>query len=87
MLWTTSMWWFVNRLSFGVTVTALFQHIASGSLGARSFRGGWYTTVPGVGLHFSIAIRAAAVYYAASFVTPVLFRRHWIYGPTFGNTC
>jgi hypothetical protein len=71
-------------LAFGVTPTALFQHIASGLLGARSFRGGWYTTVLRIGLHFSIAIGAAAVYYVASLVVPVLFRKPWIYGPTFG---
>jgi len=71
-------------LSFGVTPTALFQHIASGLLGARSFRGGGYTTVLGVGLHFSIAIGAAAVYLAASLVIPALFQKPWIYGPTFG---
>src|SRR5450755_1478849 len=71
-------------LSFGVTPTALFQHIASGLLGTGSFRGGWYTTVLGVGLHFTIAIGAAAVYYAASLFLPALFRKPWVYGPTFG---
>src|SRR5271167_3818321 len=72
-----------DRLSFGVTPAALFQHIASGLLGARSFRAGSYTTVLGVGLHFSIAI-GAAVHHAASLVIPALFQKPGIYGPTFG---
>ncbi len=71
-------------LAFGVTPTLLFQHIASGLLGPRSFHGGWYTTLLGGACHFSIAIGAAAVFYGASLVIPVLFRRPWICGPAFG---
>ena len=72
------------RWSFGVKPTALFQHIASGLLGARSFRGGWYTTLLGVGLHFTVAMGAAAVYFAASLRMPVLWRKPWICGPAYG---
>jgi hypothetical protein len=71
-------------LSFGVTPTLLFQNIAAGLLGRRSFHGGWYTTLLGVVCHFSIAIGAAAVFYWASLVVPVLFRKPWICGPAFG---
>ncbi len=70
--------------SFGVPPTLLFQNIAAGLLGRRSFHGGWYTVLLGIACHFSIAIGAAAVFYCASLVIPVLWRRPWIFGPTFG---
>jgi uncharacterized membrane protein YagU involved in acid resistance len=68
----------------GVTPTRLFQHIASGLLGARAFSGGWATTLIGVACHFTIAIGAAAVFYAASLLIPFLAQRPWISGPAFG---
>jgi hypothetical protein len=71
-------------LAFGVTPALLFQNIASGILGPRSFRGGWWTTALGIVLHFSIAIGAAAVFYAASLVLPSLMRKPVIVGPAFG---
>jgi hypothetical protein len=71
-------------LTFAVTPTRLFQNIAGGLLGARSFREGWHTVVLGVALHLSIAIGAAAVYFAASLLIPALFRKPWICGPSFG---
>ncbi|MGO9641778.1 MAG: hypothetical protein ACLP1Y_10795 [Candidatus Acidiferrales bacterium] len=70
--------------SFGVTPALLFQNIASGILGPRSFRGGWSTTALGIVLHFSIAIGAAAVFYGASLAVPVLLRKPVIFGPAFG---
>ncbi len=57
-------------LSFGVTPTLLFQNIAGGLLGRRTFHGGWYTVLLGVACHFSIAIGAAAVFYGASLDRP-----------------
>ena len=42
------------------------QTIASGILGAKSFSGGAQTAMLGVGLHFVIALGAAAVYCLAS---------------------
>jgi uncharacterized membrane protein YagU involved in acid resistance len=68
----------------GVTPTRLFQHIASGLLGARSFTGGWHTALLGVLLHFTIAIGAAAVFYAACTAVPALVRQPWLTGPAFG---
>jgi hypothetical protein len=72
------------RLAFAVSPALLFQNIASGLLGPRSFRRGWLTVVLGLALHFSIAIGAAAVYYTASLLIPALFRKPWICGPAFG---
>jgi hypothetical protein len=72
------------RLAFAVSPASIFQFIASGLLGPRSFSGGWHTVVLGVALHFSVAIGAAAVFYAASILIPALFRKPWICGPAFG---
>jgi len=72
------------RLAFAVPPALIFQHIASGLIGPRSFRGGWFTVVMGIALHFSIAIGATAVYYAASFLIPALYRIPWLCGPAFG---
>jgi hypothetical protein len=71
-------------LALAVPPTRIFQNIASGLLGPRSFQGGWRTVVLGVALHFSVAIGAAAVYYGLSRVIPVLVRQPWICGPAFG---
>ncbi len=70
--------------SVGATPTRIFQHIASGLLGPASFQGGTATVALGVACHFSIAIGAAAVYYAASLLLPVLRSKPWFYGPAFG---
>jgi hypothetical protein len=72
------------RLAFAVPPALIFQNIATGLIGPRSFRGGWLTVVLGIALHFSIAIGAAAVYYAASLLIPALYRFPWICGPAFG---
>jgi hypothetical protein len=71
-------------LAYAVSPAHLFQSIASGFVGPRAFQGGWFTVVLGVALHFSIAIGASAVYYAASLLIPRLFRKPWICGPWFG---
>ena len=72
------------RSAMRVPPGRLFQHIASGVLGAQSFRGGWQTVLLGLGLHFTIALGAAATFYAACFVFPALYRMPAIYGPAFG---
>lgn len=50
----------------GVSPVRVFQAIASGLLGADSYRGGAATAAFGVLLHFVIAFSAALVYYVAS---------------------
>jgi uncharacterized membrane protein YagU involved in acid resistance len=68
----------------GVKPTVLFQFIASGLLGMKSFNGGWRTVALGIALHFVVALGAAAFYYAASFQFPAVLRRPFLYGPAFG---
>ncbi len=68
----------------GVTPARLFQHIASGLLGAKAFSGGMATVLLGVVCHFTVAIGAATVFYFASRVIPLLWQKPWIAGPAFG---
>lgn len=68
----------------GVTFQRLFQFIASGLLGPRSFQGGWATVGLGVILHFTVATGAAAVYNLAALKIAVMVRRPWLCGPAFG---
>ena len=72
------------NLVSGVAPARLFQHIASGLLGAKAFSGGWATTLFGVVLHFTVAIGAAAVFYAGCQAIPALWKFPWISGPAFG---
>jgi uncharacterized membrane protein YagU involved in acid resistance len=62
----------------------ILQFIASGLLGVRAFRGGWWVASLGLTLHFLIAISAAAIYYAISAKLPVPSRKPFIFGPVFG---
>jgi hypothetical protein len=71
-------------LAFGATPARIFQNIASGLLGSRSFQGGWPTVVLGMALHLSVAIGVASFYYAVSRFIPALYRKPWICGPAFG---
>lgn len=60
------------------------QTIASGILGARSYRGGAQTARLGVALHFAIAFGAATVYYLASCKLALLVQHAVISGLIFG---
>jgi len=60
------------------------QTIASGVLGAQSYRGGAQTAALGVLLHFVIALGAATVYYLASRKLPFLVERAVLLGLIYG---
>ena len=68
----------------GVTPVRVLRSIASGVLGAESYRGGARTAALGVALHFLIAFGAAAVYYAASRRLHFLVRRPVVSGLLYG---
>jgi hypothetical protein len=57
---------FVDSLLSGRSPIIVLQGVASGILGASSFRDGFASAALGLGSHFLIAFGAAAVYYAAS---------------------
>jgi hypothetical protein len=62
----------------------VLHYIASGLLGVKAFRGGMPTAALGLACHFGIAFGAAAVYYAAGLVMPVLVRRAVVCGLLYG---
>lgn len=57
---------FVNTSLRGGSPIRVLQTIASGVLGAESYKGGLKSAALGLALHFFIAYVATAVYYAAS---------------------
>ncbi len=73
---------FVNSGLRGVRPIRILQAIASGLLGAGSYKGGFATATLGLVLHFVIAFGATAVYYAASRKLTFLVRagRCWRFG-------
>jgi hypothetical protein len=68
----------------GRSATRVFQFIASGALGVKSFEGGGATAALGVFFHFVIALSAAGVFYALSMKLPMVLRRPLIWGPVYG---
>jgi hypothetical protein len=75
---------FVNSGLRGGSPTRVLQAIASGLLGADSFKGGFATAALGLGLHFFIATTATAVYYAASRKLKVLVDQPIVCGLAYG---
>lgn len=74
----------VVTLLLGGRPLRMLQGIASGLLGPRSFEGGFGTAALGLGLHFFIALSAAAVYFTATRIWPSLLRRPLRSGIVFG---
>jgi len=60
------------------------QYVASGLIGKPAFTGGYEMAALGVAIHFLIAFMTAAVFYEASRVLPVLYRKPLLWGPVFG---
>jgi hypothetical protein len=69
----------------GITPVMVFQYIASGLIGMRSFRAGGASVVLGLLLHYTIALTWTAVFYAASRELAILTRRHVISGLVYGG--
>ena len=62
----------------------VFQYIASGLIGLRSFELGWASVVLGVAIHFFIALTWTAVFYFASRKFTFLIRRPVVSGLLYG---
>jgi hypothetical protein len=62
----------------------LFQFIASALIGPNSFQDGAATVVLGIAIHYSIALTATAVYFAASRAMPILLARALPFGVLYG---
>jgi hypothetical protein len=70
--------------ALGGTTARMFQGIARGVEGATALQQGSKSVLLGVALHFVIAFGAAAAYYLASRVLPVLMDRALICGVLYG---
>jgi hypothetical protein len=68
----------------GVSPDRVWQGVASGLLGPRSFQGGLRTAALGIAIHFFIALTAATVYVTASRFLPILRERAVLCGCVFG---
>jgi hypothetical protein len=68
----------------GLNPVQVLQYIASGLLGAQSFRGGLATAAVGVLVHFAIAFVVAAIYLLASRRIPALRSRWVMFGLAYG---
>ena len=75
---------FALSAAYGGSPVRVLQGIASGVLGPAAFTGGAPTALLGLGLHFVIALAAAAIYCAASRVWPILVRRAVACGLAYG---
>jgi 4-amino-4-deoxy-L-arabinose transferase-like glycosyltransferase len=68
----------------GLNPIQVLQYIASGLLGAQSFRGGFATAGLGVLVHFAIALVVAGIYIVASRRISVLRSRWVMFGLLYG---
>jgi hypothetical protein len=68
----------------GVPAARVLQSVASGLLGAASYRGGAPTAALGLLLHFVIAFRWAAIFYLASRRLTFLLRQPIVSGIAYG---
>lgn len=73
-----------SYLRRGVAPSRVLQSVASGLLGPAAYDGGAPVAALGLGLHFFIALVAAAVYVFASQYLSVLVRRPVLMGAVYG---
>jgi hypothetical protein len=75
---------FIDSGLHGRSPVFVLHGIATGFLGASSFRDGFASAALGLGLHFLIAFGAAAVYYVASRKLGILLERPILCGLLYG---
>ena len=68
----------------GATPVMVFQYIASGLIGTRSFQLGWTSVALGIAIHYFIALTWTAVFYFASRRFAILIRRPVLSGLLYG---
>jgi hypothetical protein len=68
----------------GATPVMVFQYIASGLIGMRSFQLVWTSVALGVAIHYFIALTWTAVFYFASRRFAILIRRPVLSGLLYG---
>jgi hypothetical protein len=73
-----------SALAAGRSPMWVLQYVASGLLGADSYKGGFGTAALGLALHFLIAFTACAVFYATSRKFTILVKRAVVCGLVYG---
>lgn len=68
----------------GIAPNRVFQYIASGLIGSRSFELGTASVALGIVLHYAIALGWTAIFYAASRRFTILLRRPIVSGLIYG---
>jgi len=69
----------------GITPTMVFQYIASGLIGMKSFQAGRASVALGIALHYIIALTWTGIFYVASCKLAILRRRPVICGLLYGG--
>lgn len=81
LVFACGYWWWLH----GVEPWRIFQVIASGVLGSRSFHDGIASAALGLILQYAISFVMVGTYYVVSGWLPALVRRGWwIYGVLYG---
>jgi hypothetical protein len=69
----------------GITPWRVFQYIASGLIGMRSFQSGWASVWLGVAIHYAIALAWTAIFYAACLRFSKILRHPVLWGLVYGG--
>lgn len=74
----------INAGIKGVTFTQVWQYVASGLLGSKSYSYGRKSVIFGLLIHFFIAFSVTIIYYLASRRLPLLARQTVLFGILYG---
>jgi hypothetical protein len=68
----------------GISPWRVFQYIASGLIGMKSFQSGWSSVALGVAVHYAIALTWTAIFLFAALKFPTITRRPFLSGVVYG---
>jgi hypothetical protein len=68
----------------GISPWRVFQYIASGLIGMKSFQSGWSSVALGVAVHYAIALAWTAIFLFAALKFPMITRRPFLSGVVYG---
>ena len=68
----------------GISPWRVFQYIASGLIGMKSFQSGWSSVALGVAIHYTIALAWTALFFIAALKFPTIMRRPVLSGVLYG---
>jgi len=68
----------------GISPGRVFQYIASGLIGLKSFQSGWNSVALGVAIHYAIALTWTGIFLVAALKFPTTTRRPVLSGVIYG---